>query len=82
MDLRPMRPLSKAELAVNTLLLQGLSNKQIGDRLFVCEKTVKFHVTSILYLGGSRSRAEHIAKHYIKIIDRMNVGRVIDARSF
>ena len=40
-----------------------MSNKAIASDLCVCEKTVKFHLTSIFKKLGVTSRAELIAKH-------------------
>lgn len=39
--------LSKREFEVLSLLTKGLSNKAIGNELFISEKTVKNHVTQI-----------------------------------
>ncbi len=41
-------PLTKRESDVLRLMAEGKSNKQIGDDLFISEKTVKNHVSSIL----------------------------------
>jgi DNA-binding NarL/FixJ family response regulator len=40
--------LTARELQVLELVCQGLKNKHIADRLFICESTVRNHVTSIL----------------------------------
>jgi two-component system response regulator DevR len=40
--------LTTQERKVLDLLAQGLTNRQIADRLFLAEKTVKNHVTSLL----------------------------------
>ncbi len=53
---------SNAELNVITYLDMGLSNQEIADRLFVCEKTVKFHLTNIYKKAEVHSRAEFMAK--------------------
>jgi DNA-binding NarL/FixJ family response regulator len=50
--------LSRREREVVPLLAEGLSNAEIGRRLFVTTKTVEHHVTSILGKLGMRSRAE------------------------
>jgi two-component system response regulator DegU len=41
-------PLSTRELAVLDCVAQGLSNREIADKLFVSEQTVKNHMTSVL----------------------------------
>ena len=41
------RGLSKREAEVVMLVVQGLTNKQVADRLCVAEKTVKFHLTNV-----------------------------------
>lgn len=41
-------PLTKREIEVLKLMAQGKSNKMIGEHLFISEKTVKNHVSSIL----------------------------------
>ncbi len=40
--------LTARELEVLALLGQGLTNRDLAERLFVAEKTVKTHVSSIL----------------------------------
>lgn len=39
--------LSPAEIKVALLLLKGYTNAEIASSLFVTEKTIKFHITSI-----------------------------------
>lgn len=39
--------LTKREAEVAAYLIHGFSNREICDRLFVCEKTIKFHATHI-----------------------------------
>jgi len=41
-------PLTRREFEVLRLLAEGKSNKSIGEKLFISEKTVKNHVSSIL----------------------------------
>ena len=50
--------LGKREIEVAQLLADGLTNKQIGVRLFISEKTVASHVSSILDKLGFSSRAQ------------------------
>lgn len=51
-------PLGKREADVARLVAEGLSNKQIGSRLFISERTVDSHVRSILNKLGFNSRAQ------------------------
>ena len=44
----PATPLTKRELEVLNLIKKGLTNAQIGEQLFITERTVKFHITAIL----------------------------------
>lgn len=53
--------LSAREKEVHSLILQGLSNKAIAERLEVKEGTVKEHVSAILRKYGAKSRSEIIA---------------------
>jgi two-component system NarL family sensor kinase len=55
----PTTPLTNRELEVLTLIRKGLSNKQIAEQLFLAERTIKFHITSILskLLAGNRTQA-------------------------
>jgi len=40
-------PLSRRELDVLMLIARGKTNKEIGEELFISEKTVKNHITNI-----------------------------------
>ena len=51
-------PLAKRELDVARLVADGLTNKEIGTRLFISERTVDSHVRSILNKLGFGSRAQ------------------------
>ena len=50
--------LSPREMEVLTLIAEGLTNKEIGERLFVSEGTVKNHVSDILSTLGLRDRTQ------------------------
>lgn len=46
-DLAKIKLLTKREYEVLILIAEGLSNREIADRLFISEKTVKNHVSNI-----------------------------------
>jgi len=50
--------LGKRQAEVAHLVAEGLSNKQIGARLFISENTVDSHVRSIMNKLGFNSRAQ------------------------
>ncbi len=50
--------LTPRELEVLALLARGRKNSEIADALFVSERTVKFHVSSILGKLGADNRTE------------------------
>ncbi|WP_345430632.1 helix-turn-helix transcriptional regulator [Actinoallomurus vinaceus] len=50
--------LGKREADVARLLAEGLTNKEIGARLFISERTVESHVRNILNKLGFNSRAQ------------------------
>ena len=53
--------LTARELEILQLLYEGLRNATIAERLFLSERTVENHVSSILRKLGARSRAEAVA---------------------
>jgi predicted ATPase/DNA-binding CsgD family transcriptional regulator len=50
--------LGKREAEVGRLVAEGLSNKQIGVRLFISERTVGTHVSNIMNKLGCNTRAQ------------------------
>lgn len=56
-----MYAFSKAQAEVAELLIKGLTNQEIADKLFVCEKTVKFHITSIFKIANVKCRSKFMA---------------------
>lgn len=50
--------LSGREIDVLELLIDGNSNAEIADRLYVSENTVRFHVSNILKKTGCKNRKE------------------------
>ena len=57
----PVQGVTPREREVMTLISQGMANREIADRLFVAEKTVKNHVNNIYSKLGVSSRAEAIS---------------------
>jgi DNA-binding NarL/FixJ family response regulator len=57
----PLGPLSQREREVLGLLAEGLRNREIAQRLFVSEATVKTHVRHVLEKLRFRNRAEAAA---------------------
>lgn len=52
--------LSKREYEVLKEISLGLSNKEIGDKLFVSESTVKTHVSNILVKLNAKRRTQAV----------------------
>lgn len=51
------RAFSAREKEILELLVQGKSNREIGERLFISAETVKSHIKRLFYKTGSHSRA-------------------------
>jgi len=54
--------LSARETEVLNLIAAGMTNRQIGETIFVTEHTAKYHVTSLFNKLGVSSRAEAVAR--------------------
>ena len=57
----PGHDLTPREREVLALMVEGLNNPQIGDRLYISVTTVRTHVSNILSKLGVSNRAEAIA---------------------
>jgi len=54
----PLDELTERERQVLQLLGEGLTNREIGERLFLAEKTIKHYMTNVLQKLHVRSRVE------------------------
>ncbi|WP_172601972.1 response regulator [Quadrisphaera granulorum] len=57
-DPGPLAQLTEREREVLTLIGEGLTNRQIGERLFIAEKTVKNNVSQLLAKLGMERRTQ------------------------
>lgn len=57
-DDRDLDPLTARETQIVALIAEGLSNKEIGERLGIAEKTVRVHMTHILDKMGATDRTQ------------------------
>lgn len=67
--------LTPRELEVLRLLVEGRSNRQIAERLFISGKTASVHVTNILTKLGVHSRLEAAAR-----ARELGLDRLVDSR--
>jgi DNA-binding NarL/FixJ family response regulator len=67
---RVVRPITRRELEVITLIAEGLGNREIAARLGIREQTVKNHVNRIMTKLGARRRVEiglFSLKHHLRL---------------
>jgi DNA-binding NarL/FixJ family response regulator len=57
----PSEALTEREMEVLALMAQGRTNREIASELFVTERTVKFHVSSILSKLNASNRTEAVS---------------------
>lgn len=65
----PLEPLTERERQILVLLASGAANRQIAERIFVSENTVKFHLKNIYSKLGVNNRAQAIrAAHQMHLL--------------
>ncbi|TDV44105.1 response regulator [Actinophytocola oryzae] len=60
-DQNPLNKLSEQERMVFDLIGEGLTNRQIGERMFLAEKTIKNYVSHLLNKLGMQRRTQAAA---------------------
>lgn len=70
----PLATLTDQERRILALIGEGLTNRQIGDRLFLAEKTVKNYVSALFAKLGMQRRAQ-AAAYAARIFDQPHPGR-------
>ena len=70
----PLAGLTDQERRILTLIGEGLTNRQIGDRLFLAEKTVKNYVSALFAKLGMQRRAQ-AAAYAARIIEQQRPRR-------
>jgi two-component system, NarL family, response regulator DevR len=70
----PLAALTDQERRILALIGEGLTNRQIGDRLVLAEKTVKNYVSALFAKLGMQRRAQ-AAAYAARIFDRQHPGR-------
>ncbi|CAM5223993.1 Response regulator receiver modulated diguanylate cyclase/phosphodiesterase OS=Ureibacillus acetophenoni OX=614649 GN=SAMN05877842_103151 PE=4 SV=1 [Ureibacillus acetophenoni] len=63
-QLKNIYSLSAREIDVLELIVEGLTNKEISERLFISEHTVKNHITNILHKLEATDRVQVISRVY------------------
>jgi two-component system nitrate/nitrite response regulator NarP len=67
----PINTLSRRERILIEALSEGLTNKQLSQRLEISSNTVKFHISNIFDKLSVKNRAQAIA-HYYKSKSKLN----------
>jgi len=71
-DRTAVEQLTPQELTIALVVAEGLSNRDVGARLFLSPKTVEFHLTRIYRKLEIHSRSELVRR----VVDLETAGRV------
>ena len=66
--------LSSREREVLRMVIDGHSNREIADALFITESTVKYHVRNVLQKAGCKNRAELQKKFRLALYPQLETG--------
>lgn len=58
---KPEIEFTERERDIIVLMIEGLNNREIGEKLFISRATVKFHVGNVLSKLGVSTRTEAVA---------------------
>jgi DNA-binding NarL/FixJ family response regulator len=61
--------LTRREQEVALLVMRGLSNREIAEKLFICEQTVKDHLRVVFQRMHVRRRSELAARCWLPAVD-------------
>jgi DNA-binding NarL/FixJ family response regulator len=70
----PLAGLSGQERRILELIGDGLTNRQIGEQMFLAEKTVKNHVSALFAKLGMERRTQ-AAAYAVRAFDDQHAGR-------
>jgi DNA-binding NarL/FixJ family response regulator len=62
----PADTLTSRERSVLVLVADGRTNRQIGEELFISEKTVSVHLSRVMAKLGAGSRTEAVSAAYAR----------------
>ena len=75
----PLAGLTDQERRILALIGEGLTNRQIGDRLFLAEKTVKNYVSALFAKLGMQRRAQ-AAAYAARVFDQQQAAETHEYR--
>lgn len=73
-----LEPLLRREQQVLAGVRSGLSNRQIGEQIHICEDTVKYHLKRIFIKLGVSRRSQAVAVAvYNGVLDGFDRGHIV-----